>query len=466
MGQKNSEGNFADTIIEAASADEVENADEMPSRRRERRLVENLASNCPVRNPESGSDPVVTLEACLGNGTEGSRNCLLRPDTGQLLRAQTLHTGNVRPLRVSDSTGNALQLSSEAAEPAHPRFCTRSGRKLRLRQPATLVLAQQLAECVTEIEEGQRRAADDGLDRAVEALARLLDKLEETRDRPSRLHPSQRAMECFYCGGLGHIQRDCPQLRARTWLASTQSSRTRDRCLLAMTELQARQSPPVTGKANGLEIFFLLDNGAVVSVVPMSAWRRATEDEPLGAARGSILLDVRRRVRLCGQGIWSLQLGNWRGQIHVTVVENLVVPGISGTNFFDHFVKVIDWQDREMTMTDGGGCARITPIAYEVPREETGGVGPETDNGDLEACECALVDGAECSARSKQALGSILPRCRKAHYIETEVVQPVKLPPRTVPLAQREVMDQLIREMLQAGVIEPAAGNPFFQYED
>ncbi|KRX38576.1 hypothetical protein T05_2433 [Trichinella murrelli] len=160
-------------------------------------------------------------------------------------------------------------------------------------------------------------------------------------------------MECFYCGGLGHIQRNCPQLHARTWPASTQSSRTRDRCLLAMTEFQARRSPSVTGKANGLEIFFLLDSGAVVSVVPMSAWCRATGGEPLGAARGYILLDVRRRVRLCGQGIWSLQLGNWRGQIHVTVVENLVVPGISGTNFFDQFVKVIDWQAREMTMTDG-----------------------------------------------------------------------------------------------------------------
>ncbi|KRX56184.1 hypothetical protein T09_200 [Trichinella sp. T9] len=46
----------------------------------------------------------------------------------------------------------------------------------------------------------------------------------------------------------------------------------------------------------------------------------------------------------------------------------------------------------------------------------------------------------------------------RRHYIETEVVQPVKLPPRTLPLAQREVMDRLMREMLQAGVIEPAAG--------
>ncbi|KRX19700.1 hypothetical protein T07_2373 [Trichinella nelsoni] len=129
MGQKNSDENFAGTIIEAASADEVENADEMPSRRRDRRLVENLASNCAVRNPESGTDPVVTMGACLGNGTDKSRNRLLGPDTGQLLRrAQTPHTGNVQPLRVSDSTGNALQLSSAAAEPAHPRFCTRSGR--------------------------------------------------------------------------------------------------------------------------------------------------------------------------------------------------------------------------------------------------------------------------------------------------------------------------------------------------
>ncbi|KRX19723.1 hypothetical protein T07_14758 [Trichinella nelsoni] len=68
----------------------------------------------------------------------------------------------------------------------------------------------------------------------------------------------------------------------------------------------------------------------------------------------------------------------------------------------------------------------MTPIPYEVPREETGGVGPETDNSDLEACECALVDGAECSARSKRALGSILPRCRKTVSLdETEIRQTI-----------------------------------------
>ncbi|KRY07218.1 Transposon Ty3-G Gag-Pol polyprotein, partial [Trichinella patagoniensis] len=79
----------------------------------------------------------------------------------------------------------------------------------------------------------------------------------------------------------------------------------------------------------------------------------------------------------------------------------------------------------------------------------------------------------ECSARSKKALRSILQKCGKAisrgeadlgrtslvkHRIETGGAQPVKLPPRRLPQAQREVVDRLIREMLHAGVIEPASG--------
>ncbi|KRY10914.1 hypothetical protein T12_13689 [Trichinella patagoniensis] len=280
--------------------------------------------------------------------------------------------------------------------------------ELRLRQPVTLVKAQQLAECVTEIEEGQRRAADDGLDRAVEALARRLDKLEATRDKPSRLCPAQRAMECFYCGGLGHIQRDCPQLRARTWPASTQSSRTRDRCLLAMTEFQARRSPSVT------------------ELPGVSPWE--LPEAPSYSTSGGGCASAAREY---GRSSWETGEDRYMSQWWRTWSYR----GSQGQ----------DCPRIDQAACPSIRCARITPIPYEVPREETGGVGPETDSGDLEACKCALVDGAECSARN---------RLSRAHYIETEVVQPVKLPPCTLLLAQREVMDRLIRKMLQAGVID------------
>ncbi|KRX13979.1 Transposon Ty3-G Gag-Pol polyprotein [Trichinella nelsoni] len=75
--------------------------------------------------------------------------------------------------------------------------------------------------------------------------------------------------------------------------------------------------------------------------------------------------------------------------------------------------------------------------------------------------------------RSRRVLRSILRKCGKAisrgeadlgrtslekHHIDTRGAQPVTLPPRRLPKAQREVMDRLIREMLHAGVIEPASG--------
>ncbi|KRX13528.1 hypothetical protein T07_8052 [Trichinella nelsoni] len=204
-----------------------------------------------------------------------------------------------------------------------------------------------------------------------------------------------------------------------------------------MSELQAGQSPSVAGKVNGLEISLLLDSGAVVSVVSLSAWRKATGGEPFGAAKGSILLDDWRKVRLCGQGVWSLQIGNCRGRIHVAVVESLVVPGILV---------------REITMTDGSrveikrepapnerpsiGCALVRPNLCEVGAGKTTEGKTDMGDGDLEEFGRFLVNEAECSARSRRVQRKILRKCGKAILCGA---QPVKLPPRPLPQALREV---------------------------
>ncbi|KRY21315.1 RNA-directed DNA polymerase -like protein [Trichinella patagoniensis] len=266
-------------------------------------------------------------------------------------------------------------------------------------------------------------------------------------------------MECFECGGLGHFRRGYPHLRARTQSARALSSGTRHHRLLAMTEIQAEQSLSVTGK-------YRSQYGA---------------SPPMGAAQDSIIIGEGRKVPHCGQGVWSLQIGNWRGRIHVAVVESLVVPGILGTNFFNQFFKVIDWQARELTMTDSSRvrivckpvqaarpsieCAWITPGPWEVPLEETVREGPETNNGDLEEWGRSLVDRAQCSPWGKRALSGVLRRCGKAisrgetdlgrknlvqHHIETAGARPVKQSPRRLPQSQRAVMYQLIHEMLRS----------------
>ncbi|KRX68510.1 hypothetical protein T06_1855 [Trichinella sp. T6] len=362
-------------------------------------------------------------------------------------------------------------------------------RELRLREPTTLVKARQLAENVAELEKevgGSRQlttenadAGNDNLARVVETLTRRFDQLQTTLERSNSRRSARRGTECFRCGEQGHFLRDCPQLQTGTRPARALNNGNGDRRLLAMTALQAGHAPSVTGKLNGLEISFLLDSGAVVSVVPLSIWHKSTGREPLEAAGGSILLGDGRRVRLCGQGTLTLQVGSWRGRLHVVVVESLVVSGILGTNFLDQYVKLIDWQSGEMTMTDdsrvriihepaqatrpGIGCAWITASPREVSREETVGERPENNSGDLRACERALVDRAECSAQNRRTLRSLLRRYGKAiscgegdlgrtslvqHRIETGGAQPVKLPPRK-DLNQLGIVVKMVRGLLQ-----------------
>ncbi|KRZ37642.1 hypothetical protein T4C_1832 [Trichinella pseudospiralis] len=170
-------------------------------------------------------------------------------------------------------------------------------KKLRLWEPATLTKARQLTERLVEIEEeikeGRRRAVNEdatengGLDKAVDSLARGLEKMEAAQDRPSRLRSTRRPTECFECGDLGHFRRDCPQLRTRTLPARPLNSGIRDRRLLAMMELKAGHATSVVGKLNGLEIPLFLDSGAVVSVVPLSTWQKFSEGEHLEATGGS-----------------------------------------------------------------------------------------------------------------------------------------------------------------------------------
>ncbi|KRY86787.1 hypothetical protein T4D_4338 [Trichinella pseudospiralis] len=287
-------------------------------------------------------------------------------------------------------------------------------RELRLREPATLTKVRQLTERLSEIEkeikEERRRAVNDdatesvGLAKAVDGLARRLEKMETAQDRPFRVRSTRRPTECFQCGGLGQFRRDCPQLRTRTWPARALNNGHGDRRLLAMAELQAGNAPSVAGKLNELEISLLLDIGAVVSVVPLSIWHNSTGGGPLEAAGGSIRLGDGRRMRLCGQGTLPLQVGSWRGRIHVAVVESLVVPGILGTNFLDQYVKLIDWRAGEMTMTDNSKVR----IVHKLAQATRPGIGCTWTTARLREVPGALVDGAECSAQSKRGLRSLL----------------------------------------------------------
>ncbi|KRY44716.1 Transposon Ty3-G Gag-Pol polyprotein [Trichinella britovi] len=45
------------------------------------------------------------------------------------------------------------------------------------------------------------------------------------------------------------------------------------------------------------------------------------------------------------------------------------------------------------------------------------------------------------------------------HHIETGEARPIKQPPRRLPVAQRSVMERLVGQMLESGVIEPASGH-------
>ncbi|KRZ00651.1 Retrovirus-related Pol polyprotein from transposon 17.6 [Trichinella zimbabwensis] len=194
-----------------------------------------------------------------------------------------------------------------------------------------------------------------------------------------------------------------------------------------------------------------------------------------------------RKMATFGWGVVQLHLGRWTGPLTVVVVEKLVVPGILGTNFLDTIVRSMDFGSRYMVLRDGTrvkfqreACSdapsSIGCMGTGVPQEETGQV---TTGKPAQASEGrrqwlhALADAAECSITGKQTLESVLRRHSRAisrndddlgrsslvtHRIETGEARPIKQPPRRLPVAQRSVVERLVGQMLESGVIEPASG--------
>ncbi|KRX37808.1 hypothetical protein T05_7745 [Trichinella murrelli] len=208
---------------------------------------------------------------------------------------------------------------------------------IRLQEPATLTEARRLVSKVMRAEEDfhQRRQSHTGNPKPekTEATQSIDDLIREVRkvsmklekQEPTAVRHAARRHGCFICGGLGHLRRDCPP-----------ESHAAPR----------RNQRPPTGTQSGFP-------GNLWPDCKQAKRHIASGGDPLERKMGTIVLADGRRMCISGVGVVSLQLGRWRARVPVMVVRNLVIPGDLGTNFFDSFVRTVDWQNREITMTDG-----------------------------------------------------------------------------------------------------------------
>ncbi|KRX79159.1 Transposon Ty3-I Gag-Pol polyprotein [Trichinella sp. T6] len=352
-------------------------------------------------------------------------------------------------------------------------------RELHLREPTTLVKARQLAESAAELETevgGSRQrttenadAGNDNLAEALEALTRLFDQLQTTLERSNSRRPARRATECFRCGGQGHFIRDCPQRRVAARVMPAMTLRRPAERTMAIINPQTGNVLTVPGRIENLKISLLVDSGAGVSIISKQVWDKATSCRKLRGATSPIQLGDGRKMATFGWGVVQLHLGRWKGPLTVVVVEKLVIPGILGTNFLDTMVRSMDFRSRYMVLRDGTrvkfqreACSDSPPsigcMGNGVPQE---GKPTQASEGCGQRLH-ALADAAECSITRKQTLESILRRHRRTslvtHRIETGEAQPIKQPPSRLPVAQRSVMERLVGQMLESGVIEPTSG--------
>ncbi|KRX54278.1 Retrovirus-related Pol polyprotein from transposon 17.6 [Trichinella sp. T9] len=136
-----------------------------------------------------------------------------------------------------------------------------------------------------------------------------------------------------------------------------------------------------------------------------------------------------------------------------------------GTNFLDTMVRSMHFRSRYMVLRDGTRVKFQREACSDAP-SSIGCMGtgvPQKGTGPVTTGKPAKAGGSGSThlltQQSAWKRGNRLWRTSLVtHRIETGEARPIKQPPRRLPVAQRSVMERLVGQMLESGVIEPASG--------
>ena len=235
-----------------------------------------------------------------------------------------------------------------------------------------------------------------------------------------------------------------------------------------------------TGKLGGIPCELMLDSGSSVSLAKRDA---------LSKARYVRQTEVKRPVQLVtasGEQLpivehiqATVQLGELELSHHFVVVEKLVAPVILGVDFLHKNALVLDFSQTPVVVryanTGPSAESDVFPL-YQAERKTTTKIcairALEMPGADV-IDECAVpnyrkpaeIELPECPALALQAvveeyqgLFRTIPGVTEAacHYIKT-TGNPVRVPPRRVPVHYRQEVERLILTMLEQGIIEESS---------
>ncbi|KRZ50459.1 Retrovirus-related Pol polyprotein from transposon 17.6 [Trichinella nativa] len=333
---------------------------------------------------------------------------------------------------------------------------------IRLREPATLTEARRLVNKRRQRRTGNPKPEKteatqlmEDLIREVRMISLKLEKQESTAARPAR-----RATECFRCGEQGHFLRDCPQRRVAARVTPAMTSTRPTERTMATINPQTGNVLAVPGMIENLEISLLVDSGAVVSVISKQVWDKATSCRKLREVQYNWETHGRWRPSAGGR---SAAPGEMEGAAHGCGGGE--VGGILGTNFLDTMVRSMHFRSRYMVLRDGTRVKFQREACSDAP-SSIGCMGtgmPQKGTGPVTTGKPAKAAGSGSThlltQQSARKWGNRPWRTSLVtHRIETGEARPIKQPPRRLPVSQRSVMERLVGQMLESGVIEPASG--------
>ena len=238
----------------------------------------------------------------------------------------------------------------------------------------------------------------------------------------------------------------------------------------------------VNGKLGGVRVELMLDSGSSVSLIQSNALQGASDIQVLSAKPIQLVTASGDQLPIIQHVKATVQLGELIASHEFVVVKTLVAPVILGIDFLHKHGLILDFthnrvrvnsssQNTETLVEKSMAVAQIFPI-YEASKNPISEVCTMSIDQESEVDvidDCAVPDyiaplnvelpsytppGFQCVIEKYHKLFSTKPGYTEDawHYIPT-TGNPIKVPPRRIPVHYRNEVCQQLQTMLDEGII-------------
>ncbi|PJE78497.1 hypothetical protein CI610_02561 [invertebrate metagenome] len=289
----------------------------------------------------------------------------------------------------------------------------------------------------THSAESEKSAMESMLSSIQQKLEKMqtdISQLQAVRKKQNR--PAQQGQDaqnstdrrCYKCQEIGHLRRDCPQLKkesktASTGVANPVRTRTRKRSCkpsagIGISSAAQEAGLYINAEVQHTKVKLLVDTGATVTILSQESYEKIPEERrpKLKEVKKDIMAANGSELKVLGQGGFMIKPEGCRDVYFEAVVAKISTEGILGLDFLKSRNGLIDLKRGSLVLDDVPvdtkyegtlGCFRV--VASEkitIPGKSEMVIAGElrSPSGEQMKSESLLIEGADSFLKNDKAL--------------------------------------------------------------